>query len=440
MTESIHLTGDRSDQRRANDGHVRESSCVGTCLQSLVCCAPCATPLMSACTLFHGQTEAIGCCPLGGCTPCASPHMVAVVTGANRGIGYHTARALLNQGLTVHLLCRNPKFAEQAVTALKKSTGNSRCETFQVDLGDLGSVKEYIKHVESQQTVIVSLVNNAGLLGSNAMNVNHLGHYALTIGLLPALHRGFNARSGMAHVVNVASAAHMSSFTMEKTVAAMADGSNHGDEGWGDYSDSKAANVLFSFGLARRVGHLGISVVSYHPGVLATDLWTTDRGSDEANASSFSAKCCCRYTVSPCIKHPRVSAAGLSALANPRILQRCLCSTYHPKPNISVLGRTWAQCITGSNGGYHQQCLCCCVVPVRPSPPMHNMGLQDRLWDASMQKISRDDEELGAYLTNVLQKQMVTTTSGTTLVSPAVPCTEVLAAFPMLCACISCIA
>lgn len=402
-----------------------QESVASICANSCVCCAPCAMGVTSGCTLLHGHTEALCCLPLG-CIPRCRSDLVAVVTGGNRGIGYHTARVLLNQGFTVHILCRNPTLGAEAAEQLQRVTCNPRCESFVVDLGNLDTIHEYIKVADSRELAIATLVNNGGTIAANSVEINHVGHFALTLGLLPALQRGASARLGTSSIVTVSSTAHITGVEMNTVAEKLQNGGEFTEGGWEEYSQSKAANILFSLSLGRRIGHLKISSSAYHPGVLGTDLWKGDMGRNEN--SSWSLRCFGQYLCCLCVKHPRIAAAGLSGLANPRCLQRTFFPDHHPFVGQGVNGcikGAWARLFTGSSGGYYQQCLCMCTVPVRPMPKLHDLQLQDKLWEGSLAYINRNNGSLGQHLQDVIKQENVQP-SDSQLVSPALPCSEIL--------------
>jgi NAD(P)-dependent dehydrogenase (short-subunit alcohol dehydrogenase family) len=112
------------------------------------------------------------------------------------------------------------------------------------------------------------LVNNAGLIGPSAVRVNHLGHMALTLGLLEPLIRAGGT------VVNVASVAHTTQGQgLGKRLSETLSGKRGLHDTWAEYADSKAANVLFTSALARQLDPVGVRAVSYHPGIMLSDLW-----------------------------------------------------------------------------------------------------------------------------------------------------------------------
>jgi NAD(P)-dependent dehydrogenase (short-subunit alcohol dehydrogenase family) len=191
----------------------------------------------------------------------------AVVTGANSGIGFHTARAFADHGASVVLACRN---VEAAAGAAKRMSGSVRVE--ELDLASLASVQAFADRWAGPLDV---LVNNAGVMtppkyrntedGFELMfGTNHLGHFALTGRLLPALLEAEAPR-----VVPVASVAHHSG--NDKVLNA------NPPEGYRPepyYGNTKLANLLFGRELQRRAAAAGskLTVAMAHPGVSATNL------------------------------------------------------------------------------------------------------------------------------------------------------------------------
>ena len=193
----------------------------------------------------------------------------AIVTGANSGMGMATARALLNEGATVIMLCRNEQRGKEAYKELLKD-GNSRTYLILCDLGDYASIRAFASKVREQFGRVDVLVNNAGFISldrqetkegiERQFGINHLGHFLLTTELLDLM--GERAR-----IVNVASGAHKV-------------GKIHFDDinlhkGFNvikAYGQSKLANVLFTRELARRVKDRRITVNCCHPGAVATNI------------------------------------------------------------------------------------------------------------------------------------------------------------------------
>ena len=194
---------------------------------------------------------------------------IAVVTGANSGMGKATTRALLDEGATVIMLCRSEERGQKAYKELIKD-GNSRTYMILCDLGDYDSVRNFARQVKERFGRLDILVNNAGFISldrqetkegiERQFGINHLGHFLLTMELLDLMGEG-------SRIVNVASGAH-------KTGKIHFDDINlhHGFNVVKAYSQSKLANVLFTRELARRVKNRGITVNCCHPGAVATNI------------------------------------------------------------------------------------------------------------------------------------------------------------------------
>ncbi len=193
----------------------------------------------------------------------------AIVTGANSGMGMATARALLDEGATVIMLCRSEKRGKEAYKKLLED-GNSRTYLILADLGDYDSIRNFAKQVKERFDKIDILVNNAGFISldrqetkeglERQFGINHVGHFLLTTELLDMMGEG-------SRIVNVASGAH-------KTGKIHFDDINlhKGFNVFKAYSQSKLANVLFTRELARRVKDRGITVNCCHPGAVATNI------------------------------------------------------------------------------------------------------------------------------------------------------------------------
>ncbi|MDX3249304.1 oxidoreductase [Streptomyces sp. ME18-1-4] len=206
----------------------------------------------------------------------------AVVTGANSGLGYVTARELARKGARVVLGCRSEARGRDAVARLRGEVPGVEVELGRLDLGDLASVREFAKSLPYERLDL--LVNNAGVMampyGTTAdgfetqFGVNHLGHFALTGLLLPALlaaeGRSAGVQSG-ARVVTVSSMAHLLGNIDPSDL-----NSERRYRRWTAYGRSKTANLLFTHELARRLAAAGSGVVAAaaHPGYAATNLQT----------------------------------------------------------------------------------------------------------------------------------------------------------------------
>jgi NAD(P)-dependent dehydrogenase (short-subunit alcohol dehydrogenase family) len=195
-----------------------------------------------------------------------------VVTGANSGLGYETAKALAAHGGRVVMAVRDE---EKGRAAQQTMTGDT--EVARLDLADLDSVRAFAAGLADRGQPVDVLINNAGIMMpprtltkdgfESQFGANHLGHFALTGLLLPLLRRGTGAR-----VVTVSSGLHRG-------------GSIHfddltGERGYsptGFYQQAKFANVLFGLELDRRLRAAGVPVASVlaHPGFSATNLQRT---------------------------------------------------------------------------------------------------------------------------------------------------------------------
>jgi NAD(P)-dependent dehydrogenase (short-subunit alcohol dehydrogenase family) len=195
----------------------------------------------------------------------------AVVTGATSGLGLATARALAAHGASVVMTARDPGRGEAAVRRVRAAVPGADVSVAQLDLADLDSVRAFAL----DQPPLDVLVNNAGVMAlphrevtldgfERQVGTNHLGHFALTGLLLPAL----LARAG-ARVVTVSSMVHWTGvMTVDDLLS-----ERHYDP-WQAYARSKLANLLFVRELDRRARTAGTDLVSVaaHPGYSRTRL------------------------------------------------------------------------------------------------------------------------------------------------------------------------
>jgi NAD(P)-dependent dehydrogenase (short-subunit alcohol dehydrogenase family) len=199
---------------------------------------------------------------------------VAVVTGANSGIGYVTARELARRGARVLLACRSEARGVEAEERLVAEVPGAQVQFARLDLGDLSCVREFTAAYPYDRLDL--LVNNAGVMalpyGTTAdgfetqFGTNHLGHFALTGLLLPTL-----LETPAARVVTVSSTAHaLANIDIDDL------NSERRYRRWVAYARSKTANLLFVHELARRLAAHGSDVVAVaaHPGYAATNLQT----------------------------------------------------------------------------------------------------------------------------------------------------------------------
>ena len=199
---------------------------------------------------------------------------IAVVTGANTGLGFETALGLASKECKVIMACRNKDKAEQAMADIHAEVPNADLEFIKLDLNSLKSVREFAKTYTEKYDRLNLLINNAGLMIPPLMRteegfesqfgVNHLGHFLLTYLLFPAIEKTDNAR-----VVSLSSIAHKNGRIQ------------FDDPNWENsysrteaYNQSKVACLMFAYELQRKLNDAGSNVISVaaHPGVSVTTL------------------------------------------------------------------------------------------------------------------------------------------------------------------------
>ena len=199
---------------------------------------------------------------------------IAVVTGANSGLGFYTAGALARKGAKVILACRNLEKGEVARQDIANGGVIADPEVWQLDLASLESVRQFAEKFTASGMRLDLLINNAGLMAipyartangfEMQFGVNHLGHFALAARLWPVL-----SGTGGSRLVQVASLAHRFGNMRFDDI--------HWERGykkWKAYGMSKLANLLFIRELASRIGKNGgdVTVAAAHPGWASTEL------------------------------------------------------------------------------------------------------------------------------------------------------------------------
>jgi len=201
----------------------------------------------------------------------------AVVTGANSGLGLSTAKALAEHGAQVTMAVRDLAKGEQAAQTIRASHPTADLQVQHLDLADLSSVRAFAESWSiANPEGLDLLINNAGIMAiprretvdgfEMQLGTNHLGHFALTMLLMPALMAIPRSR-----VVTVSSQAHrMGKMNFDDLNATKSYGA------WRAYGQSKLANLLFTDELQRRLDRLGVPMLalSAHPGFAATNLQT----------------------------------------------------------------------------------------------------------------------------------------------------------------------
>ncbi len=231
-------------------------------------------------------------------TPDSIPDLtdkVAIVTGANTGIGYHTALELARKNAQVIVASRNPSKGQEAVTRIQEATGNHHVRFLPLDLSSLASVRSFVQAFQALQLPLDMLILNAGIMkspgaqfiGKNMtqgfeltqdgfevhIGVNHIGHFYLTQLLRDSL-----IASAPSRVVAVSSLAEQGAYQPDgfrfelwkplnvEHATAM------GYEDGMAYGQSKLANALFAKELAEQLKEYGITAYSCHPGIVVSEL------------------------------------------------------------------------------------------------------------------------------------------------------------------------
>lgn len=273
----------------------------------------------------------------------------AIVTGASSGLGIETTRVLALAGANVVMAVRNVEAGEEVAADLraKLPAGSGTLEVQALDLSDLASVRRFTG--AWGQRPLNLLINNAGVMATPEsktaqgfelqLGTNHIGHFALTTGLLPALERSKPSR-----IVVVSSGLH----TRGKgdRILATLEGKPGKYSPYGAYGDSKLANVLFAKALAKRLP-TGVEVFSLHPGVIPTPLSR--------------------------------SMGGLGAVF--RTVGKLFMKTVEQGAATSIFAATAPQ-LAGQSGAYLSDCRV-----AQPTAEANDAALIDRVWAQSEQAI-----------------------------------------------------
>ncbi|MGE3728494.1 MAG: SDR family oxidoreductase [Candidatus Sericytochromatia bacterium] len=269
---------------------------------------------------------------------------VCLVTGATAGIGKVCARELAARGARVILVGRKPEKTLNVVQELKRQT-NGQIEYLLADLSEQAQVRQLARDLRERTDQLDVLINNAGAVFAkreltvdgyeNTWALNHLSYFLLTHLLLDLL-----KNSAPARIINVASVGHFQ---------AVIDFANlQGEEHYSltqAYAQSKLANVLFTYALARRLEGTGVSANCLHPGVVATDIW-----SKGPSWTQPFAKVIQKFMISP-----EKGAETMVYLAT-------------------------SQALNPDSGRYYDNCKA-----VKSSKISYNQALQERLWELSLE-------------------------------------------------------
>ncbi len=210
---------------------------------------------------------------------------VAIVTGANSGIGYETTRMLAAKQAHVVMACRTVAKAETAKARILETAPDAALHILPLDLSNLSSIRTFADTFLAQYEQLDLLINNAGVMVPPytqtadgfelQFGTNHLGHFALTGLLLPLMNETQDAR-----IVTVSSTAHK----MGKIDFNNLNG-EQGYQKWPFYGQSKIANLLFTYELQRRLDAAGESTIAVaaHPGWTSTNLQKNTRSAQFLN-------------------------------------------------------------------------------------------------------------------------------------------------------------
>ncbi|XP_035232329.1 WW domain-containing oxidoreductase-like [Stegodyphus dumicola] len=285
---------------------------------------------------------------------------VAIITGANCGIGFETARALAYHGCEVYFACRDREKARDAMDIICKERPNSNLHFLPLDLAKLKSVSEFCKKFEREKKPIHMLILNAGVFGlpysitedgfETTFQVNHLGHFYLVKLLTPIL-----IKSAPCRVVVVSSESHRFSYINKENISEDRLSPKTTAKGFISivtYNDSKLCNLLFSNELNRRLSGKNVFSNAVHPGNVV---------------SSYLSRSWWLYRLLFAIVRPFTKSLAQAASTS------VYCAAAHE--------------LEGCGGMYFNNCCRC-----RPSAASEDEDLAKLLWNISENMIARATE------------------------------------------------
>lgn len=272
---------------------------------------------------------------------------VVLITGATSGLGKVAAVELAKKHATVVIAGRDPARTRAAVKEVEEQGGHVAAEGLVADLSSMGEVSRLANEVVKRYARLDVLINNVGAIFAQRLStvdgyertfaLNHLSQFLLTNLLLDRLRAGAPSR-----IVNVSSRAHEG--------AAINFDNLQGERGYGygggrAYGQSKLANIMFTYELARRLVGTGVTANAMHPGTVATSF-----GENSGGLMGFGMKIFHRFAISP-----EEGADTIIYLAS--------------SPEVEgITGQYWVK-----------------RRPVRSSPASYDESAQKRLWDVSAQ-------------------------------------------------------
>jgi NAD(P)-dependent dehydrogenase (short-subunit alcohol dehydrogenase family) len=199
------------------------------------------------------------------------------ITGGNSGLGQESARAMAARGAHVIMAGRDPAKLDAAFSEITALVPKARLETILCDLSSLASVRECADLARDRFEEIDLLINNAGVMAcplartadgfEMQFGTNHLGHFALTNGLMPLILKAAE-EPGSGRIVNLSSRGHQ--FAPVDLQDPNFERREYNE--WISYGQAKTANVLFSVGLEKRFEDKGVHSLAVHPGGIQTNL------------------------------------------------------------------------------------------------------------------------------------------------------------------------
>ncbi len=203
-----------------------------------------------------------------------------LITGATNGIGKVAALALANKGAQVVIVGRNPEKTKQVVQQVKSGSGNQAVDGLIADLSSMAQVRQLAHEFLGKYPRLHVLVNNAGAIFATrtltvdgyerTLALNHLAYY-----LLANLLRDRLIASAPARIINVSSRSHEGA---RLDFGDLHNEHHYGYGGYRAYGQSKLANLLFTYELARHLAGTGVTVNAVHPGSVATGFGENNPG------------------------------------------------------------------------------------------------------------------------------------------------------------------
>lgn len=302
---------------------------------------------------------------------------VCIITGANSGIGFETAKEMAKKGFEVILACRNVERGNEAVKRIKRKCRNAEISFMTLNLASFKSVHEFVDNFHAAGKSLSVLVNNAGLQTAFdgrdisftddgfelTFGVNHLGHFLLTTLLLEDL-KDTAERLGEARIVIVSSSVHDPETRAGITGTARAHMNFEDLESiqcfTGDraYKNSKLANILFAYELNRRLEGTGVTCNAMNPGLIPRTNFSRHQ--------RFCIRCCfvcCCLTCGRCLGFSHTISQGA----------RC------------VTHLASSEELKGVGGKYYQDCR-----EIRSSAESYVENIAARLWEESNNMIAMD--------------------------------------------------